>query len=93
MHNYSFEQVYVGAGKYVYEDTWVLMLMKNHSRFVREMAEVLWTRDILKKRYIRKPTKQNPEIENNLEVDEEENEDSLKPLTPEKYKLLKGITC
>ena len=77
----------------MYEDTWALMLMKNDSRFVREMAEILWTRDILKKRYIRKPTKQNPGMENNLEVDEEKNEDGLKPLTPEKYKLLKGITC
>ena len=85
--------MYVGAGKYVYEDTWTLMLMKNDSRFVREMAEILWTKGILKKRYIRKPIKQNSEMENNLEVDEEENEDGLKPLSPEKYKFLKGITC
>ena len=80
--------MYVGAGRYIYEDIWALMLMKNDSSFVRDMAETLWCKAVLLQRCIRQ---RKPNNELNSEIEENhEDEDSLKPLTPEKYQLVKG---
>ena len=56
--------------------------MKTHtdSRFVREVAQKLWGTEGLKKRCL------NPQMANKGK----ENEELRLPLTPEKYKILKG---
>ena len=69
--------MYVGAGRYVYEDVWALMLMKSDSRFIRDMADVMWDKTVLRQRCLKK-TQGSPLS------------DDVKPLTPHKYNLVKG---
>lgn len=85
-----YSQVYVGGNYYVFVDTWELMLMKHDSKFIRDMAEVLWGRVLLKKRCLKKTLRKVYEEDGNvIEVDDQPD---VKVLTPYKYQLVKGTS-
>ncbi|XP_043478521.1 uncharacterized protein LOC122508920 [Leptopilina heterotoma] len=71
------DQVYLGGNSYVFVDTWYLMLRQNDSKFVRDVASILWGTNVLKKRCLK------------LTKAMEERDKDMKCLTPQKYKILK----
>ena len=76
-------QVYLGENISIHIDIWETMLAKNDSKFVRDLAEVIWDREVLKNKFLQvKRVNQDPEncSPNSLRTE----------LTPKKYELLKG---
>ena len=54
--------------------------MNIDTRFVRDMADIMWHKTVFRQRSLRKTHTGNAE------------NDGVEPLIPEKYKLVKGIT-
>ena len=76
--------MYLGENITVHIDVWESMLAKNDSKFVKDLAGVIWDREELKNKCLQaKRANQNKENlpQNSLRTE----------LTPRKYELLKGM--
>lgn len=73
--------VYVMDDKKVHVDLWESISAKNDSRFIRELAQILWGTDVLKQRCL------DPQRANKYK---KPNEEPRLPLTPKKLEVLKN---